>query len=91
MLILSALLYRAEGCTPLGTNATLREKSKIFGLVRIGNDFRIQFNSELYELLNAIDFVQRINIQRLRWLGHIVHMEADDPARRVFDEGICVN
>ena len=28
-------------------------------------------------------------IQRLRWRGHIVRMEEDDPARRTFDAGIC--
>ena len=45
---------------------------KIFGPVRVDDDFRTRFNSELYELLNDIDVVQRINIQRLRWLGHVV-------------------
>ena len=57
--------------------------------MRVGDDFRIRFNSELYELLNDMDVVQRINIQRLRWLGHVVRMEEDAPARRVFDAGIC--
>ena len=57
--------------------------------MRVGDDFRIRFNSELYELLNDMDVVQHINIQRLRWLGHVVRMEEDAPARRVFDAGIC--
>ena len=34
---------------------------KIFGPVQVGNDFRIRYNSELYELLNDMDIVQRIN------------------------------
>ena len=55
----------------------------------VGDDFHIRFNSELYELLNDIDVVQRINIQRLRWLGHVVRMEEDAPARRIFDAEIC--
>ena len=55
----------------------------------VGDGFRIRFNRELYELLNEIDVLQRINIQRLRWLGHVVPMEEDSPARRVFDAGIC--
>ena len=38
---------------------------------------------------NDMDVVQRINIQLLRWLGHIVRMKEDAPARRVFDAGIC--
>ena len=57
--------------------------------MRVGDNFRIRFNSELYELLNDIDVVQRINIQRLCWLGHVVRMEENAPARRVFDAGIC--
>ena len=50
---------------------------KIFRPVRVGDDFRIRFNSELYQLLNDMDVVQRINIQRLPCLGHVVHMEED--------------
>ena len=60
---------------------------KILDPVGVGNDFPIRFNSELYELLNDIDVVQHINMQRLRWLRHVVRME-DAPARRVFDAGI---
>ena len=40
------------------------------------------------ELLNDMDVVQRINIQRLRWLGHVVRMKKDAPARWVFDADI---
>ena len=46
-------------------------------------------NNELHELLNDIDVLQLINIQLLRWLGHVVHMEENAPASRVFDAGIC--
>ena len=84
------LIYGAEAWTLLSTNAAaLRvfERKillKIFGPVRVDDDFRIRFNSELYVLLNDIDVVQRINIQRLRWLGHGLRMEEDALARRVF-------
>ena len=94
-LILPVLLYGAEAWTLLSTDAAAlrvferKVLRKIFGLVRVGDDFRIRFNSELYELLKDMDVVQRINIQRLRWLGHVVRMEDDAPARRVFDAGIC--
>ena len=37
---------------------------KIFAPVRVGDDFRIQYM--LYELLNDMDVVLRIKIQRLR-------------------------
>ena len=56
---------------------------KIFGPVRAVDDFRIRFNSELYELLDDKDVVQRNNIQRLCWLGHVVRIEENAPARRV--------
>ena len=56
--------------------------------MRVGDDFRIRFNSELYKLLNVVDVVQRINIQQLCWLGHVVRMEENALARRVFDAGI---
>ena len=51
---------------------------KILGPVRVGDYFRIQYNSELYELLNDLDVVQRINIQRLCWLGFVVRIGEED-------------
>ena len=62
---------------------------KIFGSVLVGDNLRIRFNSELYELLNDIDVVQRINIQRLHWLGHVIRIEEDAPTRRIFNAAIC--
>ena len=62
-LILPVLLYGAETWTLLNNDAVaLRvfEKKvlrKIFGSVRVGDDFRIRYNSELYELLNDLDIV----------------------------------
>ena len=67
------MLKIAEAWTLLSTDAAAlgvferKVLRKIFGPVRVGDDFRIGFNSELYELLNDIDVMQRINIQRLRW------------------------
>ena len=57
--------------------------------MRVGHDFRIRSNSELFELLNDIAVVQRINIQRLRWLGYLVRMDEDVPARRIFNAEMC--
>ena len=42
-------------------------------------------NHELYELFDDIDIVKRIKIQRLRWLGHVVRMDKQAPAKRVFE------
>ena len=61
---------------------------KILGPVRVGDDSHIRFNFELYKLFNGIDVVRRINIQRMRWLGHIVRME-DAPWRWLFNANIC--
>ena len=89
-LILPVLLY-GEGMDTDAVALRVFERKvlrKTFNPVRVGDDSRIRFNSELYELLNDIDVVQRINIQQLRWLGHVVRMKEDAPARRIFDAGI---
>ena len=88
------LLYGAETGTLLNNYvASLRvfERKvlrKIFGPVRVGDGFCIRYNSDLYELLSDLDVVQCINIHRRLWLGHVVRMEEDAPARWVFDAGI---
>ena len=58
---------------------------KIFGSVRVGDDYCILINRKLYELFNDMDVAKRINIQRFRWLLHVVQMDEDAPPRRVFD------
>ena len=81
-LILPVLLYGAEAWTLLSTDIVAlrvferKVLRKIFSPVWVGHD----------ELHNDMDVLQRINIQRLHWLGHVVHMEEDVPARRVFAE-----
>ena len=55
---------------------------KIFGPVRVGDDFHILSNNELYVLPNDIVVVQRINIHQLLWLSQVVRMEEDALARR---------
>ena len=57
------------------------------GPVRVGDDFRIQFNSEFYQLLNDMDIVQSINNQLLPWLSQFVQME-NHLASRVIDARI---
>ena len=61
---------------------SILEKSPMYDLR--SDDFRIRYYSELYELLNDVDVVQRINIQKMRWLCHVVRMGM----RRVFNEVI---
>ena len=47
-------------------------------------EYRIKYNTELYELYADIDIIQRINVQTLRWLGHVVRMDDGTPAEEVF-------
>ena len=97
MLILPILLYGISAWILLGTDAAaLRvfdrgvvRSSVGDDFVRVGDNFRIRSNSELYELLNDIDVVQRVNIQRMRWLGHAVRIKEDATARRIFYAGSC--
>ena len=52
---------------------------------RVGDDYCVRNNWELYELFNDMDVAKRINNQRFRWLGYIVRMDEDAPPKRVFD------
>ena len=36
-------------------------------------------------IYDDIDVVKRINIQRLRWLGHVLRMDSSNPVRKVFE------
>ena len=80
MLILPVLLYGTEAWTLLSMDVTAlrvferKVPRKIFGPVRVANDFRIRCSNELYELRNDMDIVEHINIQRLRWLGQVIRM-----------------
>ena len=67
------LLYGAEACILLSTyKAALKAFKrkvlrKILGPVWVGDDFRMQYNSELHELLNDMDVAQRLHC-----LSHVV-------------------
>ena len=56
---------------------------------KFGYDFRIGIysNNELYELLNHMDVVQLLKNQLLRWLGHVIRIKKDVPAKRIFETG----
>ena len=90
-LIIPVLLYGAEAWVVSQTDAAAlgvferKVLRKIFGPVRVGDDYRIRMNHELYELYEDIDIVQRITIQRLRWLGHVFRMDEEAPAKKVFE------
>ena len=54
----------------------------IFGPVNIDGEWRIRYNHELYNLYTNETIVQKIKVQRLRWLGHVFRMENDAPQRK---------
>ena len=54
-LFLTVIRNGAKALTLLGTDAAALHK--IFGPMRVGNDFRIQCNNDLYKLRNDIDVV----------------------------------
>ena len=55
----------------------------IFGPTNDNGQWRIKYNDELYTLYKDIDIVTYIQINRLRWAGHIIRLEEQSPARRV--------
>jgi len=44
----------------------------IFGPKKKGDLFKCRSNSEVYQLFREADIVKRIEINRLRWAGHVV-------------------
>ena len=90
-LIIPVLVYGAESWTlsaadekSLGTfeRKVLR---KIYGPIFADGEYRRRMNSELYNLYNDVEIVSRVKLQRLRWLGHVVRMDEEAPARKVFE------
>ena len=82
---LCALLKKALG---VFENKFLR---KIFGPLQILDEYRIRYNTDLYELFADIDVIQRIDVQRLRWLGYVVRMYDRSLAKEVFEWNVKVN
>ena len=68
------LLYGAKARTLLSPDAAVLSIRKSFCPVRVGYDFRIRSNKELYKLFNDMDAIQCTNIQRQQWLRHVVRM-----------------
>ena len=64
----------------------LREKfsEKSTGPICVQGEYRCRMNHELYQLFSDIDIVRRIELQRLRWLGHVVRMDEDAPAQKAY-------
>ena len=55
----------------------------IFGPANENGEWRIKYNNELYTLYKESDTVTYIKTNRLRWAGHVIRLEEQNPARRV--------
>ena len=90
-LILPVLLYGAETWTMTAADekslASFERKilRRIFGPLCVDGVYRRRMNFELYEIFDDMDVVKRIKLRRLHWLGHVVRMDEQAPARRTFE------
>lgn len=90
-LILPVLLYGSEAWVLAKADEAVlgvferKILRKIYGPICVDGEYRCRMNNELYELFTDIDIVKRIKLQRLRWLGHVVRMNEDAPAKRSFE------
>ena len=54
------------------------------GQLCVDCEYRRRMNHELYQVFSDIDMVRSIELQRLRWLGHVVRMDEYDPAQKAY-------
>jgi hypothetical protein len=54
----------------------------IFGATQEGGMWRRRYNFERYRLYKELDIVKTIKIGRLRWIGHFMRIDVDDPSGR---------
>jgi hypothetical protein len=56
----------------------------IFGPTNNNGEWRIKYNDELYTLYKDSDIITYNKINHIRWAGHVIRPEEQNPARRVF-------
>jgi hypothetical protein len=55
----------------------------ISGPTNDNGEWRIKYNDELYTLYKENDIVTYIEINQLRWAGHVIRLEEQSPTRGV--------
>ena len=55
----------------------------MFGLKYQGGNWYRRTSKELCELFTEEEVVKVINISRLRWAGHVMRVNDNDPAKKV--------
>jgi hypothetical protein len=58
----------------------------IFGATQESGMWRRRYSFELCRLYKEPDVVKTIKIGRLRWIGHVMRMDVDDPVRKTLLE-----
>ncbi|XP_018571127.1 uncharacterized protein LOC108910870 [Anoplophora glabripennis] len=61
--------------------------TKIFGGIKVQNEFRRRTNKEIEELYKNPNIVQVVKMQRARWLGHIARMSGERWVKRILIQG----
>jgi hypothetical protein len=56
-----------------------------FGAVQDKGQWRRRYNFELYKLYDETDLVKYININRLKWAGHVMRMDNIKITKRMFN------
>jgi hypothetical protein len=56
---------------------------KIYGPIKINNEWKLRTNEELNNILANQDIVRFIKSQRIRWIGHLKRMDKNRLPKRV--------
>ena len=56
----------------------------IYGPIRESDEYRQRYNHELYDLYKEPSIAKIMKINRLRWAGHVVRRQPDDPIYKVW-------
>jgi hypothetical protein len=75
-LIRPVLIYASETWVLRKQDATFERKilRTIYGAVKQGNEWRVRYNQELYDLYRYMDVIKHITVGRLKWAGHLMMM-----------------
>ena len=68
--------------TPIYCTCITQVLRVIYRPPSINGEWRSKYNAELYDLYTYETIVQRIKVQRLRWLGHVYRMDNEVHAKK---------
>jgi hypothetical protein len=56
---------------------------KIYGPIQENGIWRKSYNHELYNLYNDVQISKKAKISRLKWAGHVLRMNAEEPTKKL--------